>query len=563
MLSTKPECLRVVSSMTIRKTSLTLSLSFIVFFAGLSGCSTIALKSSDSAPETSDLETKNSEISNSKLPITDPVVNNSIESIEFEKTIQKFEWKRQQTNDLSQQEFVFAPEPIVSENLWDQLGNHFFLAPAHKGQYQSYVQYYLKRPSYLKRVSIRSKPYLYYVLDEVRKREMPYEIALLPVVESGYYPFARSYVSASGLWQFMPATGHLYGLNKTWWYNGRQDVIKSTEAALTYLQKLYKINNYDWLLALASYNGGYGNVLKAKKKYLKKHPNGNPNFWNIRKFLPKETRHYVPQLLAISHIVDHYEDFNIELEPIKNEPFFTSTQIDHQMSLVKISEITDSELDLIELLNPGFLRKATPPSGEYTLLLPKESAQGFIDQYQNEPDKFKVNWAQHKIKNGESLSVIAENYHTSVRQIKKLNGMNNDRIRSGKTLLIPVPENYAKALNNSPKINKKTYNGNKHYHTVKEGESLWTIARYYNISTRKLCEWNRVSIRAPLSVGKKLEIRSSKYGKKLSYTLKTGESLWTVAQKYSVTTQELCHWNGINKTQILHPGTKLDVWIKG
>lgn len=499
----------------------------------------------------------------SKLPVVDPAPNLTLETIQLENAIKKYEWQQNHQHASTQQSLVYAPQPLVTDDVWKQLEHHLFLAPAHTEQYKSYIKYYLKRPNYLKRVSIRAKPYLYHVLQEVKKRNMPYEIVLLPIVESGYYPFARSYVDASGLWQFMPATGYMYGLKKDWWYDGRQDVIKSTDAALTYLQKLYVINDYDWLLALASYNGGFGNVSKAKKKYLKKNPNGTPNFWNIRKYLPKETRHYVPQLLAISHLVGNQKKYQLKLEPIANQPFFVKTTISRQLDLVKVAQTTDSELKLIEALNPGFLRKATPPKGQYELLLPKQTAHNFIEQYQQNPKQFKVNWAKHKIKSGESLSVIAANYRTSVKEIKKLNGMKTNRIRSGKTLLIPVPENYAQSAQKRQRKTAAAYNGRKHYHTVKNGESLWSIARYYNVSTRRLCEWNRISIRQPLAVGKKLEIRSNKYGKKLSYTLKQGESLWTVAQKYSVTTTELCHWNGIRKSQILQPGTKIEVWIKG
>ncbi len=177
---------------------------------------------------------------------------------------------------------MFSQEAPVYDDLWQEISEHLFLAPANSENYQDYMSYYINKKRYLKRVSVRAKPYLYFILQEVKKRQMPYEIALLPVVESGYYPYARSYMSAAGLWQFMPATGHMYGLHQNWWYDGRQDVYRSTLAALDYLQALYAQNDYDWLLALASYNSGYGNVLKAQRRFLKKHPNGDPNFWNIR-----------------------------------------------------------------------------------------------------------------------------------------------------------------------------------------------------------------------------------------------------------------------------------------
>lgn len=537
----------------------------------MNACALTPLKSEQNTSEQSsnsgngDATTaENDEDTDPKLPIAMPSEMDDAESLSFEQTIQKATLEKYdlaETDTQRLKNFVHAPSTEENDNLWEVLSHNFFLAPAHAEEYKSYIEYYLKRRKYLKRVSIRAKPYLYYILQEIKKRKMPYEIALLPVIESGYYPFARSYVSASGLWQFMPSTGHLYGLQHNWWYDGRQDIYKSTQAALDYLQQLYVLNDYDWLLALASYNAGLGNVQKAQRKYLKKHPNGTPNFWNIRRYLPQETKRYVPQLLAIAYLIDHQSEYNLHLEPIENAPYFDDLKLTQQINLRNVAKATQTDLQLLKVLNPGFLRVATPPNAKHRLLLPADIANDFRKQYEDNPEKFKVNWARHIIKPGESLLVIAHKYHTSASEIKKLNGLHNNLIRAGHTLLIPIPKNQINAVRLAEN-KKKPYKGNKYYHTVRPGESLWTIARYYNVSTRTLCEWNRISIRTPLRKGQKLEIRSSKYGKKFTYTLKKGESLWIVAQKYSVTTTELCNWNGLLKSQVVQPGTKLDVWVK-
>ncbi|MDX1796300.1 MAG: LysM peptidoglycan-binding domain-containing protein [Hydrogenovibrio sp.] len=499
-----------------------------------------------------------------KLPITAAIPVNNKESLSFEETIQQATIRQyaveKKTDKEELKNFVHAPADDEPDNLWELLSHNFFLAPAHTEEFKNYINFYLKRPKYLKRVSIRAKPYLYYILQEIKKRQMPYEIALLPVIESGYYPFARSYVSASGLWQFMPSTGHMYGLKSNWWYDGRQDIYKSTKAALDYLQQLYILNDYDWLLALASYNGGYGNVLKAQRKYLRHHPKGNPNFWNISQYLPKETRHYVPQLLAVAYLIDHQSEYHLDLEPIDNSPYFDDLILTQQINLKNVAKATQTDLKLLKVLNPGFLRAATPPRAKHRLLLPADIANDFREQFAQNPDKFKVNWARHKIRNGESLLLIAHRYRTSAHEIKKLNGLKSNLIRAGKTLLIPIPKNQVALVRAEAKA--KPYRGSKHYHVVKAGESLWTIARYYDVSTRKLCEWNHISIRAPLRKGQKLEIRSHKYGRKFTYTVKKGESLWIVAKKYSVTTSELCNWNGLKKSQVIRPGMKIDVWVK-
>ncbi|QBZ82947.1 Membrane-bound lytic murein transglycosylase D [Hydrogenovibrio crunogenus] len=526
----------------------------------LSGCSQFPFHNKNHAYTNAD------DINFSKLPVTDPVTTDTEETDAFEKTIQN-STKRflalKTSDDLSNQldqALILLNDKPTYDDLWQELSEHLFLAPANSEHFEDYQNYYENKKAYLKRVSVRAKPYLYFILNEVNRRHMPYEIALLPVVESGYYPYAKSYVNASGLWQFMPATGYMFGLHRNWWYDGRQDVYKSTLAALDYLQALYKQNDYDWLLALASYNGGYGNVLKAQKRYLRKHPNGEPSFWNIRTYLPKETQHYVPQLLAISNLIIHREDYDIDLEPVPNTPFFKRVEISNQISLPKVAQSTQTSQAILKVLNPGYLRLATPPSGSHSVLLPIEVADAFKVDYQQKPHFYEVNWMRHKIRSGESLSVIAAKYNTSSREIKKLNNMKNSFLRAGKTLLIPLPQ--SQQLAQTPLKRSTSYNGKKHIHKVQAGESLWTIARYYNTSPRKLCEWNRISIREPIRKGQKLVIRSDRYGRKVSHTLKEGESLWVVAKKYRVTTQELCNWNGIKKSAVLHPGVKIKVWIK-
>lgn len=526
----------------------------------LNGCSHLPYQDIDTTAQQS------SQQSQPKLPITDPILTENRETDAFESSIQESTERftalksNQNLSNQLDRALVFSQEAPVYNDLWQEISEHLFLAPANSENYQDYMSYYINKKRYLKRVSVRAKPYLFFILQEVKKRQMPYEIALLPVVESGYYPYARSYMSAAGLWQFMPATGHMYGLHQNWWYDGRQDVYLSTLAALDYLQALYAQNDYDWLLALASYNSGYGNVLKAQRRFLKKHPNGDPNFWNIRPYLPKETQHYVPQLLAISNLVSHQETYQLELEPVPNEPYFKKVQVSDQISLPKVAQATQTSQDMLKVLNPGYLRLATPPKGKHPLLLPIDVADAFEAEYLARPGDYEVTWVRHKIRSGESLSVIAYRYQTSSREIQKLNHMKGSFLRAGKTLLIPLPQNHQMALRSSDK--PKKYTGNKHVHSVRSGESLWTIAKYYNTSPRKLCEWNGISIRKPIYKGQQLVIRSNRYGRKVSYTLKEGESLWVVAQKYRVTTQELCNWNGLKKSAVLQPGTKLKVWVK-
>ncbi len=464
------------------------------------------------------------------------------------------------TKDLN---LLDTPKPAIThyDNLWDEISSKLTLGDNHLDAFDNYLNFYLRNNKHLTRVSKRAKPYLHYIVSEVKKRNMPYEIALLPVIESGFVPEAKSHQSAVGLWQFIPQTAHLYGLKKNWWYDGRQDIVQSTQAALNYLQKLYKLNDNDWLLALASYNGGIGNVWKAVKRYQKKHPEDNsPDFWKIRHYLPKETQHYVPQLLAVSYIVKNRDEYNIALEEIENKPYFNIVELDKQVALDTVADLSDTPNKLLAQLNPGYLRPATPPNGPFNIVLPLENHMQFEHKLSQDDSIFDIQWTEHKIKNGDTLSEIAQKYKTSTKAIKKLNNMKNNSIRVGKTLMIPIPQHYAKVFAQQERT-KSTYKGPKSYHTVKAGESLWTIARYYNISTQTLCRWNRLDVRTPLSKGQQLEIRSDQYGYKTEYTLKNGDSLWTVAKKFNVSTSELSSWNRIKRSQVLQPGMKLVIWL--
>jgi membrane-bound lytic murein transglycosylase D len=441
-------------------------------------------------------------------------------------------------------------EALQQQNLWDEIGAQIRLGEHHLADFESYLPFYLKHNLHLPRVSQRAKPYLHFIVSEVKKRNMPYEMALLPIIESGFQPHARSHQSAVGLWQFMPQTAHLYGLEQNWWYDGRQDVVQSTQAALTYLQKLYELNNNDWLLALASYNGGIGNVWKAVKKYQQKHPNDQAvDFWKIRGYLPKETQHYVPQLLAVSHLIKNRTQYKIELEPIENKPFFEVVKFDKQVALNAVASLSNTPSDLLTQLNPGYLRAATPPSGPFHIVLPLENHQQFQTRL-GQTSLFDIQWQKHKVKPGDTLSEIAARYKTSTAAIQKLNRMKSHTIRVGKTLLIPIPQQHAVALVATPSTAE--YRGPKFVHTVQSGDSLWSLARYYNTDIQTLCAWNQLDPNTPLTLGQSLEIRSNQYGQKIQYKLKKGESLWHVAKRYRVTTEELANSKQI---QYCNPAT--------
>ena len=481
-------------------------------------------------------------------------------------------------------------------NIWDEMSHHFDLADEHYGKYDDFISFYDQRKTHLKLVSERAKPYLYYILNEVKKRNMPYEIALLPAVESGFKAVARSHQSAVGLWQFIPSTGDVFNLHRNWWYDGRKDVVQSTSAALDYLQELYASNNNDWLLALASYNAGLGTVYRAQRKYRKAHKNEpniedyQPNFWEIQPYLPKETQGYVPKLLAVAHIVENPEQFETTIEPIDNKPFFKIFTLKKQVSLHQVASISSTSSQTFQQLNPCYHQPATPPNGVHHILLPIAKSAKFAELLQSNSRLFKVHWKKHKIRPGDSLSVIAYKYKTSSKAIKRLNGMKNANIRAGKTLLIPIPvsqSSYALASNddkkalsksvrysktNSQPATRVTPASNKKIHTVKSGDSLWTIAKKYNTTTQQLAKWNNLSTKSYLQKGQKLAVftpksqakskLSASSNLKVKHVLKSGESLWLLAKRYDVKTSQIAKWNHISAHKVLQPGMKLTIWTK-
>lgn len=478
--------------------------------------------------------------------------------------------------------------PVHHNNVWDEMRSKFDLADEYYGNYEKYLRFYNDRKTHLKKVSERAEPYLFYILTEVKKRNMPYEIALLPAVESGFRPLARSHQRAVGLWQFIPGTAELYDLDRNWWYDGRKDVIQSTTAALDYLEKLYKHNNNDWLLALASYNAGLGNVYRAQRKYRKEHKNQpgieeyQPNYWEILPYLPKETQGYVPKLLAVAHIIEYAEKFEMELKPIHNKPYFSVFTLEKQISLNQVSMLSNTPMELLASLNPGYHQPATPPNGPHHLLLPVKSADSFAETLKTDKSLFTIQWQKHKIQSGDSLSVIAQKYNTSSRAIQKLNGMKNARIRAGKTLLIPIPADKSDSVlaklssniqlasqntkNDVSKQSHKPEQSHKKIHIVKQGDSLWEIAKNHNTSMKNIAAWNNLNLKTNLKLGQKLAIytpkRNETKGQKIEHTLKKGESLWVLAKRYKVSTQAIAQWNEISKNKLLKPGMKLIIWSR-
>jgi len=397
------------------------------------------------------------------------------------------------------------------ENLWERIRAGFRLAPMEGPFVAQHEQWFSRNSEYMERMLQRANLYLFHIVEEVEKRGMPMEIALLPAIESAYQPHAYSRARAVGLWQFIPSTGRLYGLESNWWYDGRRDVMASTRAALDYLEKLSRDFNGDWQLALAAYNCGEGRVGRAIKTNERK---GLPtNYEDLP--LPLETRHYVPKLMAMVNIVRAPEKYGLELREIPNRPYFVQVDTDSQIDLNVVAKLTNVSVDDLHNMNPAFNRWATAPNGPHRILLPVSAKDAFLEGLNDLPAEQRVQWARHEVKRGEVLTKIARNFGVTPDAIREANNLSGNRVRVGQNLLIPVSgrklvvdsRHTGIAGTRMAKANPTVHGGKvRVIHRVRRGETLWSIAKRYGVYVKDLTKWNVLKGREAVRAGQKLLI---------------------------------------------------------
>ena len=438
------------------------------------------------------------------------------------------------------------------------------------------LNWYRSHQGYIDRIQERAEPYLYFILQEIDKRGMPSEIALLPAVESAFQPFAYSPGRAAGMWQFIPSTGRLFGLKQNWWYDGRRDVVASTRAALDYLLALSKQFNGDWELALAAYNSGAGTVRSAIRRNEKK---GKPtDFWSLD--LPDETNAYVPRLLALAEVFRDPQTNGVTLKSFPDEPYFTTVEIESQLDLALAAEMAELPIQDLYLLNSGFNRWATDPDGPHQLNLPMDKAESFQSKLEEMPPEQRLTWKRYQIKSGDSLDLIARHYGTTTQLLRQVNKLNGNTIRAGKHLLIPVSskdfQHYVySAEQRKASIQNRQRKGSKQEYLVKPGDSLWSIAKAHQVNYKQLATWNGMAPGDPLKTGQKLviwvnkvqptqvsllDLQPSGTQSSLHYKVRRGDSLSGIAQRFKVTVSDLKRWNTLDG-KYLQPGQRLKLYV--
>jgi membrane-bound lytic murein transglycosylase D len=471
-----------------------------------------------------------------------------------------------------------AEQPTIEAlTVWEQipLGYQMDWRQQHP-RITSELNWYIRHPNYMKRVSKRAQRYIHFVSQELAAHNMPQELALLPIVESAYDPFAYSHGRASGMWQFIPSTGRFFKLRIDWWYDGRRDIIASSQAAVRYLDQLQKRFDGDWLLALAAYNAGQGNVSKAIRKNKKL---GKPtDFWNLD--LPKETRSYVPKLLALSKVVATPQRYGMELYPVVNQPYFVAVDTETQIDLAEAAAIANIDIDELYRLNPGFNRWATAPDGPHRLLIPATHAEQFKTRLAEIPPEQRLHWVRHKVKSGESLLRLAKRYNTDASIIRQVNEIRGNMIKAGQQLLIPTAAKGSShyALSSDQRLQRIQTRSSKPgreqtFHHVSNGESLWTIAKRYQVRVKQIASWNGMAPKDTIRPGQKLSLWIDKASaqtaglqrepvvRKVGYKVRKGDSLSRIAGRFNVPVNDIVKWNPVNPDKYLKPGQHLTLYV--
>ncbi len=476
--------------------------------------------------------------------------------------------------------------------VWERMLSLYSLPEINNPRVDRELYWYLDHPAALAIIQQRAEPYLSHILDEIEAKNMPGELALLPVVESAFVPDAYSKADASGLWQFVPATGREYGLQQNDWYDGRKDIYASTKAATTYLKELNETFDGDWLLALASYNCGKGRLKKSIDKNAEL--NLPTDYWSLD--LPDETQDYVPRLLAIAKIFGNADEYNVHLQHIPNRPYFEVVDIKSPLDLNKAAELANTPLHVFLKLNPGFNKGSTAPQGPHRLLVPVAHAENFKNKLaalplaervtlkpiiaprptqtalhtDNREDLLKPITMAYKVKAGESLASIATKNHTTPKALRVLNHLKSDAIHLGMNIQIPneaKPNLNKTVLAQLEKTTKLKLPTTQSYE-VKKGDTLYSISQRYSVSAKDLATWNNVELKTALAPGKKLTIKAMTQQvasvaplRLVNYTVVKNDSLDHISKKFNVPVNDLRRTNATALSKGLLPGLKLKIIV--
>ncbi len=477
-----------------------------------------------------------------------------------------------------------TPNLLADVDLWERMRMGFSIPNLDSPQVREYEQYYANRPESLYRMVERAQRYLYHIVNELERRGMPVDLALLPMIESAFNPKAYSPAHAAGIWQFVPSTGKNYGLEQTWWYDGRRDVLAATDAALDYLQYLYGLFG-DWHLALAAYNWGEGAVSRALAK---NRASGLPeDYLNIR--MPAETQNYVPKLLAVRNIFANPKAYGINVRSIPNRPYFTVVSAPVHMDTKVAAKLAEIPVDEFVHLNPAFNKPVIAYKPSRKLLIPTDKADAFNENLASY-DKPLLSWKPYSTARGERYEQIAAKFGISVDRLREINSIGHVRVARGEMLLVPstgadedatqnvaAPQPAVPTLPTYAKLER--IDSNPGTYKVKHGDTAFSVAKRYQLTVAELSHLNKLRaghitpgqmlvVAKPDTVKptKPAEARSGKQAvhkatqpKTTRYVVQRGDTVYSIARKFNVAAADIQRWNKLGKH--LNPGLKVTLYL--
>ena len=444
------------------------------------------------------------------------------------------------------------PEPYA--DIWDYIliNNYSKNEIILNEQILFYMNLHLKDIDKFKEYLNDSYYFIYFVIDELRKENLPLELSLIPYIESNYDPFSISSSGAVGMWQFMPRTGRLFELNKTWWSEDRHDPFRSTEAAVGYLKYLYERFDEDIYLTLAAYNAGP--TLLERRINQNKRRGLETDFWSLN--LPTQTKEYVPKYIALKELVFNSNKYEVQLPEIPNTSVVKKISIPGQVEILTLSEFLNIKPELLYKLNAGYTKWASAPKDQSIFYIPIEKYYLFQAAENPFTDSNQINWISHIVQSGDSLWALASKYDTEVNIIKEINYLYTDVLSIDSTLLIPLSK--TKSNNFIPY----------EMHIVSEGDTLWKIAKEYNLEVRDLARMNSIDEDSYLQLGQQLTIGNKNIHRNIEskkrtilYSVKQGDNLYKISDLFDVTIKSIKEINEFND-ETLMPGQIIKIAIR-
>ena len=432
-------------------------------------------------------------------------------------------------------------------DLWRAVATRFTLPVPDNARIDAELRRYTRHPDYLREVSQRAEPYLYMIVEKLEAANLPLELTLLPIVESAYLPQALSSSSAAGIWQFIPSTGTYFGLERDAFYDGRRDIEASTDAAVTYFSQLRGMFDDDWPTVIAAYNGGQGTLLNAIRENERR---GRPtDFWSLKQ-IRKETQDYPARFFALVKIFSNPEKYGFSPYPIENRPALAQIELDRSVNLVKLADLTGMDHEALYRLNPGFGRSITGDKARQ-LLVPREARGRFDVQTLTSAASGAEEWQRYTFVRGDSFYRVAQRYGSSVDELLAINRRQSALARPGEMILVPAG-----------RVDRAVAAGNAETYTVQPGDSLWAISRKHDIKLAELRRMNHYGDNPVLRPGDKVVIgvkNEAETAGGSKYVVQPGDTLWRLAQRFSMTVDQLTDLNQIGRNATLKPGQELVV----